>query len=130
MKLFPISLLGLALFAAGCDSAVEAPEFSVEFVSPSPDGTIPKAGPLDLRIEIISELDIRDFDLRLGFSGGGGVSLAEGLPIQQGEGLRRFRIDTTLVVPNLSTEAKEGRLFFITPSGSRNTMASARVQLR
>ncbi len=130
MKLFTLCTVGLALLATGCDSAPNAPEFSVEFVSPTPDGVVSVGEPLNLRMEIVSELDIRDFDLYLAVAGGGSTYLAEGLPIRQADGLRRFRIDTTLSMPNLATDASEGRLFFITPSGSRNRMASARVELR
>lgn len=130
MKLFQLGIVGLALLTAGCDSAPSAPEFSVAFVNPSPDGVVPKSGPIDLRLEITSELDIRDFDLYLAFDGGGSIFLAESLPILQGDGLRRFRVDTTLVVHDLPTEAEVGRLFFITPAGSRNRMASTRVLLR
>lgn len=130
-KLQTLGFLAILAVSAGCDSDVAAPEFSVEFVSPAPGEVVTLGEPLQLRIDLVSALDVRDADILFTPAAPGSNGfVAEAIPIRQVNGLRHFRIDTTLTIPFVDTEATKGRLFLVTPAGTYNRMGSVQVNVR
>lgn len=127
-----ICVLFFLPFISGCDSSVKAPELSIEIVNPGEETVIRRGEIFSLKIDITSALDLRDLDIKFAakIDSLSSVYTWSDIEIKQGEVLRQFVVDTTLIMPVF--EGLETGVYTMgldSPSGTNNTLTIFKVRI-
>ncbi|MBO6576871.1 MAG: hypothetical protein JJ896_16125 [Rhodothermales bacterium] len=132
MRALPALLLVFPVLVSlvSCDSYQAAPEFALSFLEPARSETVEAGSEVRVLIDIISALDVRSADLEFGLDAEeiGTSFRVEQVPILQRDGLKEFRIDTTVVLPTLPEGARLSNIVVYTPAGTRNRVGFHRMR--
>ncbi|MBX2822370.1 MAG: hypothetical protein KTR29_21930 [Rhodothermaceae bacterium] len=123
MRTLILPLFLLALLSA-CDSNDRSPELLIEVISPDEQIVLKRGEVFDLKLSIISDLDLRDLDLIYSSE-----VMWGNLQIKQGVALTHFAVDTTLVLPQDNVEPGEGILSVMSPSGTGNRLTIIQIRV-